>query len=513
MSVGEGKGPQEFRGLRAFLWPVHGHELKKLIPMLLIFFLISFDYNVLRTLKDTLIVTQKGSGAEVIPFLKLWMMLPGAFVMTFLFTRLANRYRLEKVFYIILGLFLFYFLAFALVLYPWRESLLLHGTADWLEGVLPAGAKGFVLMVRYWIFSTFYVMSELWSNIILSMLFWGFANQITKLGEAKRFYGLFGVGANLSGVASGLASMYLGSLSFHATVPYGSTAWEQSLLYLIGLIVAAGLLAIGLFRWMHKNIEDAEPLKVKQKKQLSVRGNFSYLFQSRYLMYIALIVISYNLIIHLVEVVWKDHVKLLYPASGDYNFYMNKITAITGLCATLTSLFISGNLIRHCGWTFTALLTPAILFVTSLCFFSCIFAKESLSELTLAFFGSTPLALAVFFGSTQNVMSRAAKYTVFDSTKEMAFVPLGEECKIRGKAVIDGVCSRVGKSGGSVIHQFLLLTFSTVSASTPYIAFFLFASITLWILATYKLGYKFNQLSENELISESNNDPELALAS
>ena len=77
----------KFSRWRNALWPVHRFELKKLLPMLLIFFLISFDYNVLRIVKDTLVITAKSSGAEVIPFIKVWVMFPGAILMTFLFTR------------------------------------------------------------------------------------------------------------------------------------------------------------------------------------------------------------------------------------------------------------------------------------------------------------------------------------------------------------------------------------------------------------------------------------------
>ena len=69
MSI-SGEELPKFGRWRNALWPVHRFELKKLIPMLLIFFLVSFDYNVLRILKDTLVVTAKSSGAEVIPFIK-----------------------------------------------------------------------------------------------------------------------------------------------------------------------------------------------------------------------------------------------------------------------------------------------------------------------------------------------------------------------------------------------------------------------------------------------------------
>lgn len=497
-------GHQEFSKWRAFFWPVHSHELKKLLPMLLIFFLIYFDYNVLHNLKDALVVTAKSSGAEVIPFIKVWVMLPGAVLFTFLFTRLSNRLSREIVFYVIFSIFLIYFLVFTFILYPARDNLHPHAFADSMQAYLPLGFKGVIAMFRNWTFTTFYVMSELWSPIILSLLFWGFANQITHIREAKRFYCLFGIGANFSGVAAGQASALLCRNVYYPNLPFGEDAWEQSLIMLTILITISGALAIVLFRWVHQNIlndsqqcNPTESTKENKTVRLSMRDSFAYLMRSKYLMSIALIVVAYNLVINLVEVVWKHQVHELYSNPSDYNLYMNEITTITGIVATLIALFITGNSVRNYGWTFTAMLTPAILFLTSIAFFGFFFAKFTLSCDLLSMLGTTPIALVVFFGSAQNVLSRAAKYTVFDATKEMAYVPLGNECKLKGKAAIDGVCSRIGKSGGSLIHQTLLLTFATITASAPYVAGALFTIIIIWMCATRVLGKQFSQLTES----------------
>ncbi|MGK5593961.1 MAG: Npt1/Npt2 family nucleotide transporter [Parachlamydiaceae bacterium] len=499
-----GSSRSSFQGLRALIWPVHRHELKKLLPMLAIFFFISFDYNVLRTMKDTIIVTAKESGAEVIPFIKVWVMFPGAILMTYLFTRLSNRFSHETVIYTILGLFLSFFCIFTFVLYPLRESLHAHTLADYLQRFLPSGLWGFVIMVRYWSFTTFYVMAELWSNIIIFLLFWGFANQITRLHEAKRFYGLFGIGANFSGVAAGSISMYFCRLDYNPNLPFGSTAWEQSMTMLILLVLAAGLMALALFRWMNVSVltdpryYDPSEVKTEEKVKgkMSMRENFNYLFKSEYLIYLATIVLSYNFVINLVEVVWKHQVKTLYPDPQDYSLYTNQITTIIGVIATMTALFVSGNSIRKCGWTFTAMLTPTILLVTSLGFFGFFFFKDYLFDFTTVVLGTTPLVVAVFFGSAQNIMSRAAKYTVFDATQQMAFIPLSPESRLKGKAAIDGVCSRLGKTGGSIVHQSLLLSFTSIPASAPYVAGFLFAAIIVWTLSTLMLGKKFNALTE-----------------
>src|SRR6476659_6689227 len=137
-------GSPVFSQWRRYLWPVHHYELKKLIPMLLIFFFISFDYNILRTLKDSLLITAKSSGAEVIPFVKVWAMFPGAILMTILFTWLSNRLPRETVFYIIISIFLVYFTVFTFILYPIRDLIHPHAYADYLEKALPKGYMGLV---------------------------------------------------------------------------------------------------------------------------------------------------------------------------------------------------------------------------------------------------------------------------------------------------------------------------------------------------------------------------------
>jgi ATP:ADP antiporter, AAA family len=495
--------PPKFSRWRNALWPIERYELKKLVPMLLLFFLISFDYNVLRIMKDTLVVTAKSSGAEVIPFIKFWVMFPGALLLTFVFTRLSNRLKRETVFYTMLGIFLGYFVLFITVLYPLRDFLHPHATADALEASLPIGFKGMIAMYRNWTFTTFYVMSELWSNIILALVFWGFANQVTRLGEAKRFYGLFGIGANLSGVAAGGASVWFSGKEFNPSLPFGSDAWEQSMIMLIGMITLAGLIAIVIFRWFNREIltdarfyDTAEGKKASEVRgKLSMRESFAYLFNSRYMIGIALIVVCYNVVINLTEVIWKHEMRELYPNPSDYNLYMSHVTSWIGIFATLSALFISGNSIRKGGWTFTALLTPVILLVTSIGFFGFFFAKGEMAGTVVQLFGATPLAIVVFFGTAQNVFCRAAKYSVYDATKEMAFVPLTTEQQLKGKPAIDGICSRLGKSGGSMVHQGLLVTFSTIVASAPYVAGVLLVIIAIWIHAVRKLGREFNALT------------------
>jgi AAA family ATP:ADP antiporter len=80
--------PPEFSKWRTFFFPIHRYELKKVLPMSLIFFLILFNYTCLRNIKDSLVVTN--TGAEALSFLKLFCVAPSAILFMLLYTKAST---------------------------------------------------------------------------------------------------------------------------------------------------------------------------------------------------------------------------------------------------------------------------------------------------------------------------------------------------------------------------------------------------------------------------------------
>jgi AAA family ATP:ADP antiporter len=488
----------QFGKLRSFFWPVYSYELKKLIPMLLILFLGFFNYSTLRNIKDSLIITT--SGAETIPFIKVWALLPSAILVTVIFSKLSNRFSQERVFYIMTSGFLFFFALFTFVLYPYRDQLHFSASADYLTQILPSGSKGFISMYRNWSFTLFYVLSELWSSSVMTVLFWGFANEVTKVSEAKRFYGVLGLGSNGAAIVAGQIGYYFSQKAYDPNF-FGTDSWEQNIICLTLIVLLSGIAMMGIFRWVNVKVlsdpqyHDLHEAKkqARTKKRLSMRESVTYLSNSKYLLCIAVMVVSYNLVINLVEVVWKDQLRQLFSDPQQLNGFINTQTSIVGILSTILGLSMSWIIMRF-GWTKTALITPIVMLVTSIGFFCFLIFGENISTMVGIFFGTTPLVIAVLFGAVQNTLCKGAKYSLFDGTKEMSFIPLSHECKIKGKAAIDGVGSRLGKSGGSVLHQGLLMIFGSFASSTPYLAGFLLLVIFGWIIAIRSLGKQFNSL-------------------
>ena len=449
-------------------------------------------------MKDTLVITARGSGAEILPYLKLWGILPAALFSTWVYTRLITRFSHPQAFRILIGAFLAFFLAFVTVLYPFREQLHPHLIADQLELVLPSGFKGLIAMFRNWTFTAFYIMAELWGSILLSVMFWGLANEITRLADAHRFYGVFALASNSAAMSAGLAGILLAQPEYNPWIPFGSDAWEQTQFLFILTVLIAGLAMLALYHRIFKaqagQLTQSHP-KAK-KRHLSFFDSFRFLVRSPYLAKIACLTIGYNLTINLVEVLWKDQLRLLYPDRVAYNTYMANITLGIGLISLAVSCPISW-LLHRCGWTFTALLTPVIMGVASLGFFGTLFLDGWVERLGVFFHGMQPLVLTVFFGGAQCCLSKAAKYSVFDASREMAFIPLAADVKRQGKAAIDGVGSRVAKSGSSALLQALLMCFGTLSACAPVIAVVVFTMLGLWIYCVQSLGHQFKSLQEH----------------
>lgn len=516
----------EFRGLRGIFWPIHGFELKKFVPMGLMMMCILFNYTILRDTKDTLVVNSPGGGAECLSFLKLYGVTPCAILFMVLFVKMANVFTREKLFYAVLTPFLVFFGAFAFVIYPNKE--LLHMSLETIQAYqaqMP-NLHWFIPVIGNWSFSVFYILSELWGSVVLSMLFWQFANQITKVDEAKRFYGLFGMLGNVGLLISGPTIIYTAKLA--KTLPAGVDSFGFNLKLLMSAVVGAGILVAAIYRWMNKNVltdptlyqEGQVSSKKKKKPKMSVVDSFKYIMKNPYLGLIAVLVLSYGVAINLVEGVWKGQIKIAFPDKNDYNMFMGQFSTYTG-AATIALMIVGNNILRKLSWAKAALITPVMILITSTIFFSVVWSGNQASPMT-PIIGTTVVMLAVIVGMIQNVLSKGTKYSLFDSTKQMAYIPLDSESKTKGQAAVEVVGGRAGKSGGAFIQSTLLAVIGG-SVSLSSLTFILGPLVIVigivWIVAVVALNKRFTTLvaeqkaaaaAEATAPAEESKEPELA---
>jgi len=495
---------QEFTGLRGILWPVHNYELKKFLPMGLMMLCILFNYNILRDTKDTLVVNAPAAGAECLSFLKLYGVTPAAVLFMVIFVKLANIMEREKLFYAVLLPFLVFFGAFAFVIYPNKDFL--HMSVETINHYQAAytNLHWLIPVIGNWSFSLFYILSELWGSVILSMLFWQFANEITKITEAKRFYGLFGMVGNIGLVIAGPTIIMCAS--YAKSLPQDVDSFAVNLKYLMAAVVVAGLIICATYRWMNKNVltdpkfyQPGEGAGKKKKAKLSMGESFKYIITNPYLGLIAVIVLAYGVAINLVEGVWKGQLKIAFPDKNDYNSFMGQFTTWTG-AVTMILMVVGNNILRRLSWKSAAIITPIMVLITSAIFFYFVWESTELDPFT-PLMGTTVVMVAVIVGQIQNVLSKGTKYSLFDSTKQMAYIPLDPEAKVKGQAAVEVIGGRAGKSGGAFIQSTMLAAIggSVSLASLAYILGPIVIIICLiWILAVTNLGKRFTALTQEK---------------
>lgn len=499
-----GSDAQEFVPAPKKFMGVEPITLKKVIPLGMMFFCILFNYTILRDTKDVLVVTAKGSSAEIIPFLKTWVNLPMAIGFMIIYTKLSNVLSKRALFYSCILPFIAFFGAFAFVLYPLNNIIHPTALADSLLKFLGPSFLGPIAILRIWSFCLFYVMAELWGSVVVSVLFWGFANQITTVDEAKQFYPLFGLGANIALVFSGRTVKYFSNM--RKNLGPGVDGWAMSLKAMMSIVVALGLFICAIYWWVNKYVVDdptlpkGEVRKKKEKPKMGMLESFKFLLTSRYVRDLATLVVAYGISINLVEVTWKSKLKAQFPSPNEYSAFMGDFSSLTGI-ATFTMMLLSRVIFRKYGWGVAATITPSVLLATGVAFFGLLLCSEPLTPL-LGKFGMTPLLAAVYVGALQNIFSKSAKYSLFDPCKEMAYIPLDEDTKVKGKAAIDVVCNPLGKSGGALIQQFLILTFGSLANSTPYLGGILLVIVVAWLAAARSLDSQFTPLVKKDLKSK-----------
>src|SRR5262249_7037543 len=140
------------------------------------------------------------------------------------------------------------------------------------------------------------------------------------------------------------------------------------------------------------------------------------------------------------EVIFLDVLKKKYSSPCDYCAFLGNLSSWSSALTIIFAL-IAPVFLRKYRWVVSALILPLSLLVIEGLFF--IFLRSQ--RLTMNLFGWSDLRwihAVILLGSMHFSVCRALKYTFFDASKELAFVFLPREQKVKGKLIIDGICTR-----------------------------------------------------------------------
>ena len=490
-----------FNKVQSILWPIHGHELKKFLPISLLMFCIVFVYAMISNIKDVFV--QKYAvcgGTELIPVLKLWFVMPFALLTVILFTWLINKFGSTKTFYIMTTIFLVFFAVFVLFLFP--NAHLLHVSATKIRAMQRTWPRFLFYVIpclTNWCYTLFYMFAEVWGVLSLYSLFWQFAGRVTKKSEARRFYGLYTIIASLGVILSGGILRKMSRVS--------GTAFDLNVKILIGISVFFGLAAMVIFYGINKfvlkgqNFYTPNDKTNSKKRETTVLNGLKILFTSPYFGLIAILILGYGIAINFIEVMWKEQMRATLTNANEYSNMMGNFSVIAGILTILITI-LSTNILRRFKWKIGALITPTIMLIVGVILFTVIiYGKNGGNNL----FGVRIPIFTIWIGLFANALAWAVRYCLFDSTRMITYRPLDQDAKTKGQAAVEviGSCaSNAGTSGITHVFTNVVLFGSKLTAHIYTIVPIFIIAIAAWIAAVFGLGKKY----ENKVTEAENNN-------
>lgn len=319
-----------------------------------------------------------------------------------------------------------------------------------------------------WAPVAFYV----WISIVFVLnvsQFWSYANHLFDPRQAKRLFGLVGAGGLLGGVAGGQVAAV-------ATKLVGAR---------FSLIVAAGILVLtaGLIYWIHARrgtgvAPDAGTAGMA--KLAEARGGFKVIRGSRHLRLITLTMLVTVVVAQIVDLQFNSAVEQSTTDVEQRTALFGNFYTIMGLSAFAFQLVFTSRIHRTLGIGVALRTLPATMAVGS-------------AGVLLAAAGFPALLLPAAMGL--KVAENGIRYSLDQTTRELLFMPIPSEARLKAKAAIDVFVQRFGKGAAAL----LLVPVALGWMPAIQVGWLSLALIAVWLLVARAMSSQYVQTFRSSL--------------
>jgi AAA family ATP:ADP antiporter len=416
---------------------IHTGEAGTALLLTLNIFLILTSYYIIKPVREALILA--GGGAE----LKSYMSAGQTFLLLFtvpLYARLASKLPRRRLLNIVTVFFvaclgLFYLLARIRV---------------------PLGVA-------------FFLWVGIFNNSIIAQ-FWSFANDLYTPGQGKRLFAIVAFGASSGAV---LGPTIAGRL-IEPIGPY-------QLLLVAAVVLGASLLVTNYVDSRETRREKLEtPAHVEAERPLGTQGAYKLVFQNRYLLLIALLILFLNWVnttgeYILGKVVATNAERIVGADTALQEKFIGKFYAdffqVVNVVGLLVQLFLVSRFIKYMGVRISLLILPLI----------------ALGGYLLAAFYPI-LAIIRWIKTAEN----ATDYSLQNTLRGVLFLPTTREEKYKAKQAIDTIFVRAG----DVLSALLVFVGTTYLAfKTEHFAVFNTVLVAGWVVLAVLIGRRFQRMS------------------
>lgn len=313
---------------------------------------------------------------------------------------------------------------------------------------------------------SFYVLGDMFNSTML-VFFWASANDIFSADQAKRTYGIVGLGGIIGGIIG--SSVVAG---------YVNVLGRSTLLY-ICLIPLAVMILIGYV--VDSRVEDKQEELEKDegcggcKKENAVYEGAQLVFKSKYLLSIVCIIGLYEMVSNIVD--FQLSATIANEVTGNLNkdAYFGFVGQITSIISLVVQLFFTSFVMKRYGVGIALLFLPIAITLGSVGFL---------------------VIPSLLFVTIMSASDNSLNYSINQSAKEALYTPTSKDEKYKAKAFIDMFVQRAAKVL-AVILNLAVATFVGLS-NVRWLSIACLIILVFWILVVRYAGKEFDRRASLE---------------
>lgn len=302
----------------------------------------------------------------------------------------------------------------------------------WMVAALMVGFWGLMLFSWAWVAIVYYVFTAITYGLLNSQ-FWLFANHLFDPRQAKRLFGLVGAGALLGGILGGQIARLVSQLVGTGAVLPIAAALLAGATLLVRRAARFGLVE------GHQESATADDLSRAQ-------SGLSTLGRSRLLASITALVVLTLVVGQIVDLQFNWAVEQTTTTLDQRTAFFGNFYSVMGVAAFLFQLLFTARIHRTLGIAFAMRVLPVTVAVGTV---ALLVTAGRMPKLLIA------SALLLKIGES------GLRYSLDQATRELLFLPVPSELRMRAKAFIDVFVQRGAKGAAALL--LLPVTFGLMS--------------------------------------------------
>ncbi|HET7618175.1 MAG TPA: Npt1/Npt2 family nucleotide transporter [Vicinamibacterales bacterium] len=336
--------------------------------------------------------------------------------------------------------------------YTWTMARL---PRRWGLPITQVGMGGMLLVFWFlfqsdatWVSVAFYIAGLILGVLLISQ-FWTLANIVYDPRQAKRLFGMIGGGAPLGGIAGSAAARAWATSLGSTNLLLPSAACMFLCALLVTLII------------QRERPQQPVAVTVKREKAVGAMEAFDLLRQSKHLQIIALVISFAAIGAAIIEQQLNMAAEAAKGAAATDSItaFLAGVGLWTSSIGFIIQVWLTSRIHRYLGIGFALMVLPVSLGVTAVVML---------------------LNAALWAPSLARVLDQSLRYTIDKTTREILFLPLPADIKLKAKSFVDVTVDRGAKAAGALLLLVLVQPWG-LHLSWQQLSYASLSMMVLWI--------------------------------